>query len=102
MAKGPKKVHPDHSRAPGLGIEEMSTQIAINGQHDLRGREWTDSQNYQSCHDEIEPNEKRHLPQLHTGTTQAENRHNDVDRSSDTAKSRNQQAQGPEIRTMTD
>ena len=38
MSEDPKEVHPEHSRAAGLGIEEMASQIPIDQQHDLRSR----------------------------------------------------------------
>src|SRR5258707_204858 len=72
MAEAPKEMIQDPGGAARLSMEEMPAQAAVNGQHDLRSRERTYSQNHQSCHDEIEPNEKRHFPQLHAGTPQTE------------------------------
>src|SRR5260370_26211336 len=101
MTEDPEEVHPDHGRTASLSVEKISAEIAVNGQHDLRVTERSDGQNDHPRHHQVEPNEERHLPQFHAGTTQAHNRHDDVDRGSDTPESRNEQTQGPEIRAVT-
>src|SRR5262249_51724058 len=102
MAKDPEEVHPDHGRSASLRVEKMPAQVTVNGQHDLRGREWAYSQNYHPRHHQVEPSEKRHLPQGHARTTHAKDRRDDVDRRSDAAESGDQQAQGPETRAVTE
>ena len=37
MTEDPEEVHPDRCRAARLGVEEMTAEIAVDEQHDLRG-----------------------------------------------------------------
>ncbi len=100
MAEDPEEVHPHHRRTSGLRVEEMSAQVAIDQQHQLRGRERTDGENHQPRHGEIEPGQQRHFPERHALATHAEDGGDDVDGSSDAADAGNQQRQSPEVRAV--
>ncbi len=100
MAENPKEVHPNYGGASSLCVEEMSAQVAVHQQHDLRSGERADGKYHQHGHDQIEPHQQRHLPQRHSRAAHAQNRGDNIDRRADAAEPRNQQAQCPEIRAV--
>ena len=48
MPEDPEEVHPQHSRAASLRVEEMRAKIAIDRQHDLRRRQRTQRNEHQA------------------------------------------------------
>ncbi len=90
MAEDPEEMHPDYGRAAGLRVEEMSAEVAVDQQHDLRRRQRTDREEHQACHHEVEPGEQRHLAQRHARAAHAKNGGDDIDRRSDAAEAGNQ------------
>ena len=48
MSEDPEEMHPDHRRTSGLRVEEMSAQVAIDQQHDLRRGQRTDGKDHQA------------------------------------------------------
>src|SRR3989442_9244057 len=101
MSEYPKEVHPEDSGAAGLSIEEMASQISIDQQHDLSGRQWRNRNQNHSCHDKVEPHQQGHPADLHARASQTDNRGDDVDRRSDASKPGDQECESPVIRTMT-
>jgi hypothetical protein len=55
MPENPKEVHPKGCGTSGLGVEEMSTEVTIDQEHNLGGRQWRYSQNHHPRHDQVEP-----------------------------------------------
>ena len=100
MPENPEEVHPDHGRASRLRVEEVSAQIAVDQQHDLRRGQRTDGKDHQAGHHEVEPGEQWHFGQRHSRATHAKNGSYDVDRRADAAKAGDQQGQRPEIRAV--
>src|ERR1017187_2229916 len=90
MAEDPEEMHPNHRRSSGLRIEKMSTQVAVDEQHQLRSGEWAHGENHKAGHYEIQPGEQRHLPENHSRAAHAEDSGNDVDRRSDASEAGNQ------------
>ena len=80
MAEDPEEVHPENGGAAGLRVEEVAAQIAIDAEHDLRGRERADGDEDQAAGDEIKPDQQRHAAQLHAGAAHAERGGDDVER----------------------
>ena len=67
VTEDPEEVHPDHGRAAGLRVEEMSAQIAVDQQHDLRSRERADGKQHQAGHHQVQPDQQRHLSSVIPG-----------------------------------
>ena len=61
MSEDPEEVHPDHRRAARLRVEEMSAQVAVDHQHDLRRRERAHGDQHHARHHQIQPRQQRHL-----------------------------------------
>src|SRR5216684_1742675 len=78
----------------------MSTQVAVDQQHELRSGERTYSKNDQARHGEIQPGQQGHLPECHSPAAHAQDGGNDVDRGSDAAEAGDQQGQDPEVRAV--
>ena len=97
MAEDPEEVHPQYGGASGLRVEEVRSQVAIEAEHDLRGRQRADGDQDQTGHHEIHPDQQRHFPELHPRTPQAQNRGHHIDRSADAADAGNQHRQDPEV-----
>ncbi len=53
MAEDPEEVNPDDCGAAGLRVEEVAAQVAIDQQHDLRGRERRDRDQHQCRHHQV-------------------------------------------------
>ena len=43
MSKNPEEVHPKHCGTSGLRVKEVSAEIAIDAEHDLRRRQRADT-----------------------------------------------------------
>ena len=97
MTEDPEEVHPDHGRAAGLRVEEMSAEVAVDQQHDLRRRQRADGEDNQDRHHEVQPGEQRHLAQRHSRAAHAQDRGQNVDRRADAAECRRPAGQRPEI-----
>jgi len=93
-------VHPHHGRAAGLRIEEVPAEVAIGEQHELRGGERADGEDDQSGHDEVQPDEQRHLAERHPGAAHGEDGGDDVDGRADAAEAGDEQRQRPEVRAV--
>src|SRR5208282_3798301 len=100
MSEYPEEVHPENRRSASLCIEEMSSQISINQQHDLSGGQWSERNQNHSCHHQVEPSEQRHAAELHARTSQAKNSGDEVDPCSNASKPGNQERESPIIGTM--
>src|ERR1700676_377245 len=100
MSENPEEMHPHHGGASSLGVEEMAAEVAVDQQHDLRRRQWTDREDYKAGHHEVEPGKQWHFRQRHAWGTHAENSCDDVDRCADAAKTGDQKSQRPKIRAM--
>src|SRR5260370_10289396 len=53
MAEDPEEVHPQYGGAPRLSVEEVSAQIAVDSEHDLRRRQRTDGNQNDTAHHAI-------------------------------------------------
>ncbi len=95
MAEDPEEVHPDDSRAAGLGIEEVPPQEAVDQQHDLRRGQGRDGNDHQTGHYQHHPGQKRHATQGHAGTTHTKDGGNDIECRPDAAEAGDQQADDP-------
>src|SRR5438046_10541631 len=100
MSEYPEEVHPEDSGAAGLSIKEMASQISIDQQHDLSGRQWRNRNQNHSCHNQVEPHQQGHPADLHARASQRNNGGNDVDRRSDASEPGDKQRKTPVIGTM--
>src|SRR5271163_572674 len=55
MSEYPEEMNPDQRRSPSLGVEEVTAQIAIDEEHELRRSQWSDGDQRQHAYDEHEP-----------------------------------------------
>src|SRR5580698_10559366 len=101
MSKDPEEVHPENCRSAGLGIEEMASQVSIDEQHDLSGRQRSNRNQNHSRHHKVHPHQQRHAIELHTRASQAENCRNDIDGRSDASEAGDEQRESPIVGTMT-
>ena len=100
MSEDPKEVHPEHSRATGLGIEEMASEIPIDQQHDLRSRQRRDRNQNHACLHKVEPRQQGHAAEFHARASHAKNGGNNVDGRSNASKPGDQQRESPIVGTM--
>src|SRR5579862_8936336 len=97
MPKNPKKVHPENSGAAGLGIKEVSAQVAVDAEHDLRCREGTDCEKDKHAGNQIEPDQQGHAAELHARTAHAERGGHQVEGGTDASDSAEEDAERPVV-----
>src|SRR5262245_12934778 len=97
MPEDPEEMHPDRCGASRLRIKEMSAEVTIDEQHDLRSRKRANCKQHEPGHHKVEPNEEGHFPELHTRTSHGYDSGQHIDRCSDAADSRNEERQSPVI-----
>ena len=88
VAEDPEEVLPQHRRAAGLRVEEVRAEIAVEQQHDLRGRQRGDDDQHHAGRHEVEPDDERHAAERHAGAAHAQGGGDDVDRRADAADAR--------------
>ena len=97
VAEDPEEVLPQHRRASGLRVEEVRAEIAVEHQHDLRGRQRSEDDEHHAGRDQVEPDDQRHAAERHAGTAHAQDGRDDVDRRADAAESGDEQRDRPVV-----
>ena len=97
VAEDPEEVHPENRGAAGLRVEEVAAEVAVDAEHDLRGRERADGDEDKAAHDEIDPDQERHAAELHAGAAHAERGGDDVQRGADAADAADEDAERPVV-----
>src|SRR5579864_4346243 len=101
MTEYPEEMDPNQRRTTGLCVKEVATQIAINKQHELRGSERSDRHKRQHAHYEKQPCEQRHSHERHPFATHRNNRRNNVDCRTKSAKTADDESESPIVGRMT-
>src|SRR6266700_7539895 len=101
MTEYPEEMNPDQRGTTGLCVKEMTTQIAIDKQHELRCRKGSDRHECQHAHYEKQPCEQRHSHERHPFATHRDDRRDNVDRSPKGAKTADDKSESPIVGRMT-
>src|SRR5580693_3621589 len=101
MTEYPEEMDPDQRGATRLCVKEMTAQIAIYEQHELRCSERSDRHERQHAHDEKQPCEQRHSHQRHPFAAHRDDRRNSVDRSPKGAKTTDDESESPIVGCVT-
>ena len=100
MPEDPEEVRPEHRRAARLRVKKIRVEISIQDQHDLAGRERRHRDDDEKRGHEKHPDQERHLAKGHALASQAENRHENIDRGRDAADAVQQERKRPVVRAV--
>ncbi len=97
VAEDPEEMRPQDSGAAGLGVEEVTAEVAVDEQHGLRGRKRADGDQDEERHGGVEPRQERDAQQGHSLAAHAENGGDDVDAGADAADAAGENGHGPVV-----